>query len=268
MCFKRSLRLFLTSTQKYRANILSGIAVLALSFPFMGNAETLKNNSDEWEFKVAPYIWAAGIHGDVGHSRIGRHFVKSSFSDILKKVDLSAMIMGEARKGDYSVLLDLMYIDSSVHYTLPAKVPATDFKARGKILTGFAGMGYTFWENERASLDLVGGLRAWHTDVTLGLYRNSAQLVTAKSRETWIDATAGLRGHFKINDQFSMTAWGLAGKGGANLDWDASLLANWKISRDFTLTAGYRAIHVDYKKRGFVYDITQKGPMIGVSYHF
>lgn len=227
-----------------------------------------RSYQEEWSFRIAPYIWAASIDGDLGHRYVGTHHVKSSFSDIVSNVDLSAMVMGEARKGPYSFLFDFMYIDSSIKHRLPPQVPAKEIKANGKVITGFAGMGYTFWENSEARLDIIGGLRSWHTDVDLTLSGGPFNGRSAGVNKSWIDVKAGLRGYYKFNDQFSITTWGLIGKGGAKSDWDAALLLNWSITKDFTLAAGYRALSVDYRKDRTVYNVTQKGPMIGISYHF
>lgn len=227
-----------------------------------------KSYQEDWSFRIAPYIWAASISGDLGHRYVGTHHVKSSFSDIVSNVDLSAMVMGEARKGPYSLLFDFMYIDSSAKHGLPSQVPAKEIKASGKVITGFAGMGYTVWENPQARLDIVGGLRAWHTDVDLTLQGGPFHDRSAGVNKSWLDIKAGLRGYYKFNDDFSMTTWALAGAGGAKSDWDAALLLNWSINKQFTLAAGYRALSVDYRKNRTVYDVTQKGPMIGISYKF
>lgn len=225
-------------------------------------------SKDEWKFHVSPYLWGASMSGDVGHSRIGTHYVESRFSDILKNVDFSAMIMGEARKGKMSIFLDYMYINGSMSHGLPPQVPAQEIKAKGNVTTGYLGAGYTVFEGENTRVDLIGGLRVWHADLTLGLHGGPMPVTTAGVSETWIDATAGVRGRYFLNDQFSLTAWALAGKGGAKKDWDLALLANWSINKSFTLTAGYRAMGVDYEKNKVVYDIRQQGPMVGLTYSF
>lgn len=226
------------------------------------------SSQETWTFRVAPYIWAASIHGDLGHRYVGTHYVKSSFSDIIRNVDLSAMVMGEARKGRYSLLFDFIYIDSSIEHHLPPQVPAKEIHASGKVMTAFAGAGYTAWENDAARLDIVGGLRSWHTDLELTLQGGPFSGRSAGVNQSWLDVTAGLRGYYQLSDQFSITTWGLVGKGGAKSDWDAALLFNWSITKDFTMAVGYRAIGVDYRRKGIVYDITQKGPMMGISYRF
>lgn len=233
-------------------------------------AAAMANESadDEWHFSVAPYVWAQNIRGNLGHPAVGTHSIKSKFSDIIKDVDLAFMAMGEARKGPYSVLFDVMYIHSKIKKDLPASIPADQFRAKGKVATGFLGAGYTVYRSDALRLDAVAGLRGWHADVHLGLHGGYLGGASADVSKTWLDAKAGLRGRYKINDQFSITTWGLAGGGQAKSDWDVAALLNWSINQDLTFTAGYRAMGVNYRKNGFIYDIKQKGPMIGLSFRF
>lgn len=247
---------------------ISLAVLLSLGLASVAHSDELMSNDDEWRFSVAPYIWAASVRGDVGHPRVGTHFVESEFSDIIKDVDLAAMIMGSARKGAYSVLMDVMYVNSSVTQRLPAGFPASNLKAKGKVITGFVGAGYTVYSTDTVRLDTVVGLRGWHADIGLGLHGGPFNGISATTKKNWVDITAGLRGLYRFNDEFSVTYWGLAGGGQAKSDWDLALLGNWAINKDLTVTAGYRAIGVDYRKNGYVYDIVQKGPMIGLTFKF
>lgn len=248
--------------------IISVVVLFNLGLASIAHSDELMTNDDEWRFSVAPYIWAASVRGDVGHPRVGTHFVESSFSDIVKDVDLAAMLMGSARKGNYSVLLDLMYIHGNVTQRLPAKIPASHIKAKGKVMTGFVGAGYTVYASDTVRLDTIVGLRGWHADVDLGLHGGPFSGIFATTKKNWMDVTAGLRGLYRFNDDLSVTYWGLAGGGQARSDWDLALLGNWAINKDLTITAGYRAIGVDYRKNGYVYDIVQQGPMIGLTFKF
>ena len=66
-------------------------------------------------------------------------FIKSDFSDIAKTVDMSVMLMGEARRGPYSVLADLMYIDTDTRNRLPG---GAKLEVESKTASGFLGGGY------------------------------------------------------------------------------------------------------------------------------
>lgn len=118
----------------------------------------LKNdspNAEHWTFSVSPYIWAAGIHGNVGQFGMAATHISSDFGTILKNVDLSFMAGGEARYGRYGLLADVMYGRVST---------GGKFDVTSKTFTSFLGEATTFstqagvvWIWSRA---LVSGMRA------------------------------------------------------------------------------------------------------------
>lgn len=124
--------------------IISGI----LSFSAKA-AQTISQGhkqAEGWQFTFAPYLWGAGIRGNVGHRATGTQFMKTDFSDIVRDLDVAVMGMGEARKGHYSLLVDLMYIDTSTHSDLPDGAPASRLKVDNRTVSGFLGGGYTLLE--------------------------------------------------------------------------------------------------------------------------
>lgn len=247
---------------------LSAILSIGGLSTFASASEYDSKVADGWHLHLSPYLWAAGLKGDLGAHRIGTHSVESTFRDTIKKVHFSAMIMGEARKGSVSLLGDLLYINGGIKHGLPAPIPAKEIKVSGNVLTTFLGGGYTLYEGEKTRLDLLGGARLWHADLKVGLYGGPMPEVGATVGRTWVDLLAGFRGRYFFNDQISLTTWALAGGGGASKDWDLAFLANYNMSRNLTITAGYRAMGVNYQRKNVVYNIRQKGPMVGLTYHF
>jgi hypothetical protein len=80
---------------------------------------------------------------------------------------------------------------------------------------------------------------------------------------------AGLRGHYSINPKVYLTGWGLIGAGAADVDWDVAGALGYRINGRFSALLGYRALGVDYNNNdGFVFDIVQQGPILGLSMHF
>jgi hypothetical protein len=63
----------------------------------------------EWTFTIAPYLWAAGLQGDIG--LFGRQpvHVDMSFGDIFDNLRFGGMVVGEAHNGtwDSSVTLSM-----------------------------------------------------------------------------------------------------------------------------------------------------------------
>ncbi|WP_395609630.1 hypothetical protein [Pseudomonas sp. B22129] len=225
-------------------------------------------DNDGWTFNGGPYVWGAGIRGHVGHSSTGTQFIKSDFSDIARTVDMSVMLMGEARRGPYSVLADLMYIDTDTRNRLPAGARASKLELESKTASGFLGGGYTVLGDENRRLDVAGGVRVWYSSTTLTLHGGSVSGESGSDKATWADAMAGLRGHYALNERFWLSSWGMAGAGQSREDWDLAALAGWEFYPGFSAVAGYRAMGVNYRNDGFVYDIVQKGPLLGISGRF
>lgn len=62
--------------------------------PASADAEALTGEADGWQFSGGPYLWAAGIRGNVGHQSTGTAFMKSNFHDIARDLDVAVMGMG------------------------------------------------------------------------------------------------------------------------------------------------------------------------------
>ena len=203
----------------------------------------------------------------MGHRSTGTQFIKSDFSDIAKTVDMSVMLMGEARRGPYSLLADLMYIDTDTRNRLGG-ILANNLEVESKTASGFLGGGYTLLGEENRRLDVAGGVRVWYSSTTLTFHGGLAGGQSGSDSATWADAMVGLRGHYGVNERFWLSSWGMVGAGQSREDWDLAALAGWEFWPGFSAVAGYRAMGVNYRHDGFVYDIVQKGPLLGISGRF
>jgi hypothetical protein len=76
------------------------------------------------------------------------------------------------------------------------------------------------------------------------------------------------RGDYSITPHVYLTGWGLVGAGGADLDWDVAAGLGYRFNERFSAVAGYRALGVNYSENGFVFDVVQQGPIMGVVIHF
>lgn len=50
--------------------------------------------------------------------------------------------------------------------------------------------------------------------------------------------------------------------------WDVSINFGYQWGDTFSTTIGYRYLDVDYEDDGFLYDVAQQGPLIGLSWVF
>jgi len=86
--------------------------------------------------------------------------------------------------------------------------------------------------------------------------------------DTWVDGLVGVRGNFNITPQVYLTGWGLIGAGQADLDWDVAASFGYRFNDSISALAGYRAMGVDYSNDGFVFDVIQHGPVLGMVIRF
>ena len=130
------------------------------------------------------------------------------------------------------------------------------------------GAGYSLIDNSSGRLDVVGGARVWSVDTTISFTGGFLDGVSRNDGATWVDAVAGLRGNYSITPEVYLTGWGLVGAGGADIDWDVAAAIGYRFNDRTSAVAGYRALGVDYSNDGFLFDIVQQGPILGLAVRF
>ena len=153
-----------------------GLALLALlALSSLTYAEDAPP-ADKWTFAVRPYLWAPGISGTLKYDipPTGDGAANVDFASyILQNLNFALMLTAEARKGDWSVLTDVVYLDvesddtnvKSVSFAGPGgriEVSAgadlgTTAKLSG-VLWELAGA-YTVARGGNSSLDVLAGFR-------------------------------------------------------------------------------------------------------------
>ncbi|MEN4920912.1 hypothetical protein ABE485_19745 [Achromobacter spanius] len=224
--------------------------------------------SSEWEFSVTPYFWAPALSGKVTHRRLPVVDIDSSFDKIFDNLDFAAMLIGDARKGRYSIFGDLIYAKLGNVGDTPREIVATSADVKSKSFAGFLGGGYSVLENSAHRLDVVAGLRVWSVDTDITLHRGEFSGRKRSDSATWVDAMVGVRGNYQFTQKVYATGWGLIGAGGADADWDVGIGIGYNFSKTISATVGYRALGVDYNRNGFKYDVVLQGPMAGLTIRF
>jgi len=224
--------------------------------------------SNEWQFSATPYFWAAGLSGKTSQSRSPVIDIHAGFDKLFDNLDFGAMLIGDARKGRYSIFGDLIYTKIGTQGDTPRGLLASSADVTASTFAGLLGVGYSVLENSPHQLDVVAGLRVWSvdTDITLkGAHLNGR---TRSDGATWVDGLVGVRGNYVLSSKYYITGWGLIGAGGAESDWDVGLGIGYNISKNVSAAIGYRALGVDYSSGGFKFDAVLQGPMAGLTIRF
>lgn len=221
-----------------------------------------------WHFSASPYLWAAGVDGTVGQFGLPPASLNSNFGDILDELDFAFMGMAEGRNDRFSVFSDIIYTKISQSGASPKGILTESIGVTSQTFTGFFGGGYSVLANGRNHLDVIAGARVWYASTELSLQGGLLDGVNRTDSATWVNAVAGVRGTYFLSDRIYLTGWGNVGAGQAKLDWDVAAAVGYQIKYSLSAVAGYRALGVDYSHDGFVFDVVQKGPILGLVYHF
>lgn len=248
----------------------------------------------EWQFSVTPYIWAAGLEGDVTVK--GRaSSVDASFLDIVETADSIFGFMGvfEARKGDWSAFVAPMYLNIGVDenvgigpLTIDADVTVEmtiiEFGVSYRLVSSTLGSDTGEGGGQPAWIDAIAGARYTSLDGEIDLKVSAPSLglsgtrVSQGSRD-WTDPFVGARARAPLTENVWVQARGDVGGFGVGSDfsWQALGLLGYDFEmfgRDASIAAGYRALSMDFEEGSgsslFQYNITMHGPIIALQTRF
>ena len=233
-------------------------------------AEVEKQNikPDEWRFSASPYFWASGISGTAGQFGLPPVKMKSDFGSLLKELDFSFMGVVEGHYDRYSLFSDIIYTKISTDGETPYGVLSNSVDIRSETFSGLFGAGYSLLEDDKSRLDAVAGARVWYASTKIAFDGGLFDRRSGRDSAAWVDAVAGLKAKYFFTDDFYFSGWGIVGPGQAKIDWDIAGTLGYKLKDNLSVVAGYRALGVDYSHDGFVYDVVQKGPILGMVFHF
>lgn len=234
------------------------------------------NAADGWEYSGTLYLWAAGINAKTA----GGADIDVDFDTLLDNLDMAFMGAAEARRGPWSVVADAVYLNVSADKGATVEVPVAPdsvvpvdvdlgVKTRGWVLSLVGA--YTAWANERASLDLLAGVRYLELKAALDVQLSKVdQVQLAGSRsavETAWDGVVGVKGRVRLDDRWYLPYYADVGAGESDLTWQ--IFAGVGYSFDWgEASLVYRHMHWDLDSDAPLNDISFSGPAAAVSWHF
>ena len=225
-------------------------------------------DQDKWQFQFSPYFWLAGLHGTGG---VGNRTtaVDESFRDVFDALNFALMGTFEARKGRFISLTDLEYVSVSDEKATPGPLFST-VDAGFKTFIFDQEVGYRLLENPEkgASLDVLGGARVWHVSTDFEFGAGILPATRIQTSRSWVDAVGGLRGKMALSPKVFLTGKFDLGGGGSQFTWQVFGGVGYNLNPKIALIFGYRVLDVDYDKNNFVYDMNQRGPIVGLGFRF
>lgn len=260
-----------------------------------------------WQLSFTTYGWLTWIKGDVTVK--GRPLtVDVTPKNVLNALDWSQipvwMSYLEARNGRLSLFNDIVYakLEGSAQFAKSVQRRFVSASLGGRIEADYeqavveVGAGYEVWSSGSAAssfaaLDVIGGGRYWHQEVSISAdlaatlavagpggvvdLELSGGRVLARSRSIdWIDPFIGARFRYQlapgqtVNLRADVGGFGV----GSDFSWQTIATFNWRLiqrpTHSFDAYLGYRALSVDYTKGSYRFDATQHGPVLGGTLQF
>jgi len=246
--------------------IAGSLLVAAASFASPARAQSTPPKDDGWRFDATPYLWGAGINGDIKIGRLPTGGVEASFSEIFNSLHFAAMAAFEGRKDRWGFIVDAIYMDLSQSTPTPqAAFGDADGSLNEQLYTGLAS--YRVLDGNVA-VDVFAGPRYVSLDADLTLTSGSAAGRAASASKSWWDGVGGARVLWHLERNWFVTGLVDVGGGGSKFTWEALVGAGYEFNKTISVKFGYRYLSVDYDTSSFLYDVATAGPFAGVGFRF
>jgi len=235
--------------------------------------------SEDWQFQVAPYVWALAVDGDVT-VKGQKSDVSLSFKDIVEELNYGVMLQGEARKGRVGAFANVLYANLGDETDVgPLKIdPEANLFIGG--FSGYYRLGPWDLDSEAGDdspqliVDPYAGVRYTYLDLDLDISGGPS----LGNDQDWFEPIVGLRTLWELSPRWGVTAAGDIGGFGVGSDfaWQAIGLVSYRFGlfgeNNSRFLFGYRALHQDYSTGSgtnkFEWDVTLHGPIFALAIEF
>ena len=246
-----------------------------------------------WTWSLTPYVWLPNVNGTLKYGvppgTSGSPEVGVGPNNYLENLQGVLMLAGEARKGRWSVVSDVIYLDfgsekshvRSVDFGGSAVDTNLDANTKSS-LKGFQWMlagGYNVVQTPRATLDVLGGFRYLGLEAKSDWRLNAAvsgpgggqtfpSSGSVSRRSDLVDAIVGIRGRVRLGDG----PWSLpyhldAGTGSESRTWQGLLGVAYAFKWGDVVLA-YRHLYYDESGDGLFQSFSFSGPSLGATFRF
>jgi hypothetical protein len=272
-----------STTMKTPKWIAAGIiAILALP----ASAQTGTMAYDAWAWRAAAYLWMPGVKSSVQLDLPGGGTISDStntnFSDILSKLKFALAGTLEGRRGPWSFLGDVQYINlgnlksNVTSISGPGGIVTVPIDTGSRInlknvISTFEG-GYTVLQPPGARADILAGLRYTSVKAELNWQFSgpngglAAQGGVSKAKD-FVDGVAGVRGTADLGSNWDFRYYLDAGAGSSRLTWQAAASFGYNFNWG-DVVLGYRYLSYEFHNDQPVTKLRMSGPQIAVGFKF
>jgi len=236
-----------------------------LAFTILGGlmSQPVVAENQDWQFELTPYLWAAGLEGDVstgGGMPVGSPVDNDYSFFALENLDLAGFLAFEAHRGRWRLLADGLYVGYSDTFSVGSV--STDLEVEGVVLEG--ALSYQLPQHEQ--VELIAGGRFFSIRNNIDLTPGPA----GRDRKDWADPFVGARISHAFNEKWYASLRGDIGGFGVSSDpmYNAAVTLGYRLNEQLTIKFGYRYLFADFEKDRFNYDVSLSGFGLGLGIRF
>jgi hypothetical protein len=235
-------------------------SVLLLIFLYSGTAWA--QDSNDWDWKIAPYLWTVNIDGGLSIGPLDQD-IDVSFSDILSDMDFGGSVYGELGKGNHAVHFDYTYLRLKPDPTpLPSPPYPGESTLSTKMTINIFEPAYHYRFGGAGGTELVLGARYMDIEMRMAPNVDGPSLPIeppfpqdpVKSGPSWWDYFVGIKTNHRIGAKWDFGFYGTVGGGDSDLPWTLQAMFGRRFANDNRLGLGFRVWGIDYAKDKGVMD--------------
>ena len=284
---KKIMKKFWSLSSAPRITTTFLVTVMFLVGATIGNAAE-KKPDDGWHFTITPYVWLPTVKGSMKLNQppgFADGKLDVGPGDYLENLDFAGMLDFQVKKGKWTILADVIYLDFSDSETaqFPGVLPGggewtvgADWDLQALVFE-LAGA-YSVYRNENSNFDLLAGLRYLNIEgeATLNITAPFPGWVASRNfseTESYVDPIVGFKGKFEFGKNKKWYLPYYFDIGGFSIDSDLTLQAfagiGYRFTDWFSTVLGYRYMYYDFGDDSkLLEDVNFYGGTLGFSFSF
>jgi len=238
--------------------MLKKIVLLFVSFfvMFFSISIPLEAQEENWQFTAELYLWYASMGGTATPGSD----VDIGADDLIDALDMGFMGTLGVRKGKWSFMADVIYLDVGDDTDVAPGVNL-DVGLKGWIVTPI--VGYNVLDTDKAIIDVVAGARYFSLSSDVNI---TGIPEISDSGSVW-DGIVGVRGEMNLTENWYIPFYGDIGTGESDLTWQLFAGIGYKFEKIDVIVA-YRYLAWDFDDSPVFADLNINGPLAGIKIRF
>lgn len=223
--------------------------------------------SGKWEAEGQVFLWGAGVDG---LSATDTEF-NIPLEDVLGSLDFAAMGSVAARREEWTLFGDVIYLNLGANASIPLQGPNQTVQAQLNLdlrtVTSTFGAAYRVAGSDSSNLSLMAGGRYLSMDVEIDYDFEPGPAGSISGSGNTLDFVVGALGRVDLNDSWYLNYYGDMGWGDSDRTWRLVAGANYRMKK-VDLTFGYSVLNWDFDNDSLMREMKLSGPYMAVKFPF